>query len=266
MKFNINLDWAVITSIFTLFLFWCGYWYLSGFASFFNYNVDVFDLPLSTLLIAGLLIGVKYVIYLILSLTVLSFLLSIDKAHFIYLLSRILIIILNIYLLFYYLYRRIFKPKALPIIKRIGNKTVQCLKPYVRKTIRLDTLLGLKVQRFLKRNKLDDTTIRNNIYGSRPTTVSIPVEVSLFVHYSLIVISLYGLVILFSIGKQQTEVGYKKAQETFQNYSKLPKVEIPNNKSTDLANTGLCFKGFCLITDPKKTVHLQEMKDVKVSS
>lgn len=63
---------------------------------------------------------------------------------------------------------------------------------------------------------------------------------------------------------EQYDVGHKKAQDTFQSYSKLSKVEIPNNESTDLANTGLCFKGSCLITDPKKTVHLQEMKDVKV--
>ena len=65
MKFNINLDWAVITSIFTLFLFWCGYWYFSGFASFYNYEIDIFNLPLSQLLITGLTIGVNYVVYLI---------------------------------------------------------------------------------------------------------------------------------------------------------------------------------------------------------
>lgn len=266
MKFNINLDWAVITSIFTLFLFWCGYWYLSGYASFYNYSLDVFDLPLSTLLMKGLLIGINYVLYLILTLIALSFLLSIDRADFSYLLSRILIAILNIWLLFYYLYRRLLKSKARPFIKRIGKKSIQWLRPYVRSTIRLDTLLGLKSQRYLKKHRLDNESIKNHIYGSNPTTASVPIEVSLFIHHSLIIIVIYALLALFTIGQEQAKVGTKVAKENFIYYSNLPKVEIPNNKSTDLANTGLCFKGSCLITDSKKTVHLQEMKDVKVST
>lgn len=264
MKFNINLDWAVITSIFTLFLFWCGYWYWSGYASFYNYPLDVFDLPLSSLIMAGITIGIYYVIILMSILITLSFLLSVDKRHWNYLLGRFVYFLFNICFLFYHLYRHFVKPSASSILKNCGIKILTIIKPYVRSIVRLDALIGRKAERSLKMYRLSSEELKKEIYGSDTPKPSISFEASLVIHYLAILILVVGLMYFFKIAINQNEVGYKKAQETFQSYSNLPKVEIPNNESKDLANTGLCFKGSCLITDSKKTVHLQEMKDVKV--
>jgi len=263
MKFNIRLDWAVITSIFTLFLFWCGYWYFSGFASFYNYKIDAFDLPLATLIISGLMIGVEYVIYLILTLILLSFLISVDKNHWNYILAKSLQILLNIYLLFYYFYKHLHKSNSSGLIKRTTRKVLTFIKPYLRNSVRLDTLLGLKVQRFFNKHKISDKELKKTIYGDPPVTPVVQFEFSVLIHYLLILLLILGLSTLFVIGKKQNEIGYSAAENQFKNFDNMPKVQIDPKSKVDLRNTELCFKGFCLVTDKDKNVQPYEMKNVK---
>lgn len=263
MKFNINLDWAVITSIFTLFLFWCGYWYFAGFASFYNYKIDAFDLPLAPLIITGLTIGVDYVIYLILTLILLSFLLSVDKNNWSYIFAKTLQILLNIYLLFYYLYKHFFKSNAPGLIKRTSIRVLIFIKPYLRNSVRLDILLGLKVQRFFNKHKISNKHLKKTIYGDPPVTPTVQFEFAMVIHYLLIILLTLGLATLFLIGKKQSEIGYSAAEKQFQSFSEMPKVQTDTKSKTDLRSTELCFKGLCLITDKDKNVQTYEMKEVK---
>ena len=57
MKININFDWAVLTSIFTFFLYWCGYWYLTGYLEFYNFDLDAFDIPVVSTILQGIVTG-----------------------------------------------------------------------------------------------------------------------------------------------------------------------------------------------------------------
>lgn len=264
MKFNINLDWAVITSIFTLFLFWCGYWYFAGFASFYDYQIDAFDLPLAPLIIMGLMIGYKYVIYLIFTLISLSFLLSVDRKLWNYLFSKGFRILLNIYLLFYYMYKHFSKSTSTDMHDRIGSKLFKWLKPRVRGTIRLDHLIGLKVQRYFKKHKLSDEDLKKSIYGDPPLAPSVAFEITIIAHYFLIIVLIYGLATLFQIGQDQNTKGFAAAEKQFKNFPKMIKVIVNKDPETDSRTTELCFKGHCLITDKDKNVQLHDMKDVKV--
>lgn len=210
------------------------------------------------------MIGVEYVIYLILTLITLSFLISIDKNHWNYLLAKCLLATFNIYLLFYYLYQHYFKSSRPSYLNRTGLGILNWLKPHLRGTVRLDYLLGLRVQRFFRKQKLTDKDLKKSIYGDPPIATSIPVEFSMLIHYLLIVLLVFGLATLFKIGKNQSEMGYEAAQEEFHHYSKMTKVQIDKNPKMDLRNTTLCFKGFCLITDKNKNVQLYDMKEVTV--
>lgn len=268
MKFNINLDWAVITSIFTLFLFWCGYWYFSGFASFYNYEIDIFNLPLSQLLITGLTIGVNYVVYLICILIGLSFLISIDKNHWNYIFFKFIIIILNIWLLFYYLYDFFRKSSSTNNNQNFIKHKLQIffywLKPKIRGTVRLDILLGIKVQKFLKKHKLTTEELKKRFYKDSKSETAIPFEFAMFVHYILIIVLIIALSMLFIIGKNQSKAGYDAAKKQFDNYQEMTKVITKDTPKKDLRTTKLCFNGLCLITDKDKNVQIYEMKDIKV--
>lgn len=265
MKFNINFDWAVITSIFTLFLYWCGYWYFLGFAQFYNFEIDAFDLPVAPLILAGLMVGIKYVVYLLITLMTLSFLFSVDNKQWNYWFLKSLTIIFNIYLLFYYLIQHLSKKSTNSLsglIKFRLKVFFDWLRPKVRGCVRLDILLGLKVERFLKRRNLTPTELKKSILGDSYQDKPSNYEFSILIHYSLIIVLLFGLSTLFSIGKNQSEAGYKAAEKQFSSYSKMNKVVIENED--DLRSTKLCFKGFCLLTDKDKNVRIAEMKDVKV--
>ena len=202
MKLNISLDWAVITSIFTIFLFWCGYWYFTGYASFYHYELDAFDLPLSTLLMNGMLVGFEYVIYLILILTTLSFLLSVDKEHWQYLVVRVWTILLNLYLLIFYLCKHF----SCRTPKKKNNKTpnlfITWFKARVRSVVRLDILLGLKVERFFKKHKITENDLKKTIYKDKPINLSRTIEFAMLVHYLLIIMLIIGLFSLFFVGKK----------------------------------------------------------------
>lgn len=266
MKFNISFDWAVITSIFTLFLYWCGFWYYSGFLSFYNYDINAFDLPLAPLIIAGFLVGAKSVISLLILLTLLSFLISVNKQHWDYLFTKAVVILTNIYLLFYYLVQQLRKvsSKQSPgfFSKNLGF-FFNWLKPKLRSTIRLDTLIGRKVERFLKHRKLTDADIKKKIYGTTNTPLSHSFEFSMLVHNILIIVLLVGLVYLMKIGQNQSEKGKAEAEKQFNNYSKMTQVIIKDNLSTDLRSIEVCFKGTCLITDHDKNIQAFDMKDIK---
>lgn len=266
MKFNIRLDWAVITSIFTIFLFWCGYWYFHGFASFYNYQIDTFDIPLSTLIIKGLMIGVEYVIYLILTLILLSFLISIDKNHWSFIFAKTLQIVLNVYLLFFYLYKHFFRSSSPGFIRRNSRKLFLRIKPHLNSTVRLDTLLGLKVQRFFKRHKISDNDLKKAIYGDPPVTPAVQFEFAMLIHYLLIVLLIFGLGALFYIGKKQSEIGYSDAENKFKEFCTMPQVVTEPKSKSDFRVTDLCFKGLCLITDKDKNVQIHEMKNLLVKN
>ncbi|RSE30790.1 hypothetical protein [Acinetobacter junii] len=265
MKINISFDWAFITSIFTFFLYWCGYWYYSGYASFYNYNLDAFDVPLAPLILGGFLVGIKYVIYLLITLISLSFLISIDKKQWDFFITKSFLIVLNIYLLFYYLFEYLaknsFTNNYWNMFKIKLKSGFRVIKPKLRGTVRLDTLLGLKVQRFFKKHKLTNEDIKEKIFGDPNPVVATSFEFSMLLHYLFIILLMIGLFSIFYVGKEQSNEGYKKAELEFSKFTKMNEVRIKDDSGLKFKITGLCFKGFCLITDKEKNVKLHEMKD-----
>lgn len=59
MKLAMKLELAGLISLFTIILYWCGYVYVVGQLSFYNYNIDAFDLVTPSFVITGFFYGVK---------------------------------------------------------------------------------------------------------------------------------------------------------------------------------------------------------------
>lgn len=73
MKFSFNIDIALLITIFTTFLFWCGYWYSYGYAEYFGVPISFFELSLSTTLVDGIVVAPDRFLTLLTAILVISF-------------------------------------------------------------------------------------------------------------------------------------------------------------------------------------------------
>lgn len=101
MKININFDWAVLTSIFTMFLYWCGYCYYIGYLSFYHHNLDAFDIPVASTVIQGMLTGYKAWCPLVAILIIFSYISSISKKQWLYWIVRGIGLTVNLLIIIY---------------------------------------------------------------------------------------------------------------------------------------------------------------------
>lgn len=266
MKVNVIFAWPVLTTIFTAFLYWSGYWYFLGFTQFYNYEIDVFDLPFATILIAGLIKNVNHVLILLTILIGISFINSVNKEQWKYALGYTFTICVSIIMFFIYAIKQLLKnKKSFTFITNLKNKTHKAflnLRPKLRKFARFLILTGVRVQRFQKRNELTELDIRRKSFVS--STPAYSFSTSVFLHYFGMLFLVGCLLCLFKSAYALGQIGKSEAADKFRHFDKMTKVQIKNLDNIDLRNTDICFKGFCLITDKEKNVQIYEMKGVKV--
>ena len=270
MNINVVFAWPVLTTVFTIFLYWNGFWYNQGYAEFYNYNLAVFDLPIPLLLLEGLLRNVPHVIFLLIILIGISFTTSVNKAQWKYAIFSFFSVVLNIYLFFYYIVKHL--TKRMPSFKftqwlKIRTKTkLIAIKPKLRGTVRLLILTGHKCKRFMQKHQLTEADIRHKSFGSNAVIPSHSFSFSMCLHYFILLFLVICLYFLFKAGQDLAIQAKHNAEKQFTTgFDKMKAVKVKGDPlNQNLRSTNLCFKGFCLITDKNKNVQLYDMKEVTI--
>lgn len=265
MKTNVIFAWPVLTTIFTAFLYWSGFWYYLGYTEFYNYKIEVFDLPVASMLIAGLTKNVNHVLILLTILICISFAYSVNKEQWKYVSLSIFSFFLSLFAFIYYLLK--------PLFKRLSNRNIAgfirrhipnwlvVFKRKLRKPARYLILTGLLTKRFLRKNELTEPDVRRKSFLTSSPEYS--VTFSVYFHYFGILFLTICLLFLFKSAENSGDSAMMEAEKDFKNFNKMARVQIENLPKAELRNTGVCFKGSCLITDKDKNVQLYEMKEVK---
>lgn len=298
MKININFDWAVLTSIFTMILYWCGYCYYIGYLSFYNHNLDAFDIPVASTVIQGMITGYKAWCPLVAILIIFSYVSSISKKQWLYWLIRgiglttnLLIIIysLSLYYLVNYLRKlnikvktKEFSRKSTPsIVKLIWQKIAQFFIMCGKLIYKKDKEIETTTTGVLTKLNLTQPQIKKNIFEddeSKSTSQNFDFDFSFFVHYSILVVLLLAALKGLEAGQELINKGKEVAKEGFtltQSYvgrdqpnldlGIYPQVEVDGVKTNEkLFLTTMCLKSLCLVTDQNKNAKIYEAKQIKV--
>ncbi|MEB5477258.1 hypothetical protein [Acinetobacter pollinis] len=289
MKINIELNWAFFTSIFTLFLYWCGYFYLSGIANYFHYNIDTFDIPLPTVILYGITNGFKECMCFIGFIVIYSFFQYSLKNRFKYVYNKLAAVALNFIIIcfrfkpisfiifcllspFIILVKFFCKPKTKKFFKDI---TPSCIPRAYRYFLHENRRLKVETYLGLKNAKLSPIELKK-IKNECPNTSNF--DLVFLAHYLSLILLIFGFLVLFSFAQGLFHKGKQDAETQFQNsvlsyYSKkenthntYPRIELSNSKNNILFSTEICFKGSCLVTDLTKNTQLQEAKNMKFLS
>lgn len=270
MNINVVFAWPVLTTVFTIFLYWNGFWYNQGYAEFYNYNLAVFDLPIPLLLLEGLLRNVPHVIFLLIILIGISFITSVNKAQWKYAIFSFFSAVLGIYLFFYYIVRHFTKRMPpFQLTRWLENKIkakLIIIKPKLRSTARLLILTVHKCKKFMQRNQLTEADVRHKSFGPNAVIPTHSFGFSVFLHYFILLFLVICLLSLFKAGQKLSDQAKNDAkQQLTTGFDKMKAVKVKGDPlNQDLRSTNLCFKGFCLITDKNKNVQLYDMKEVTV--
>lgn len=298
MKININFDWAVLTSIFTMFLYWCGYCYYIGYLSFYKHNLDAFDIPVASTVIQGMITGYKAWCPLVAILIIFSYVSSISKKQWLYWLIRgiglttnlfIIIYSLSLYYLVNYLRKlnikvktKEFLRKSTPsILKLIWQKTTHFLITCGKKIYKKDKEIEVTTTGLLTKLNLTQPQIKKSIFEddeSKSTSQNFDFDFSFFVHYSILLVLLLAMIKGLEVGQELINKGKEVAKERFtltQSYvgrdqpnrdlSIYPQVEVDGVTTNEkLFLTTMCLKSLCLVTDQNKNAKIYEAKQIKV--
>lgn len=298
MKININFDWAVLTSIFTMFLYWCGYCYYIGYLSFYHHNLDAFDIPVASTVIQGMLTGYKAWCPLVAILIIFSYISSISKKQWLYWIVRgigltvnLLIIIysLSLYYLVNYLRKlnirvktKEFLRKRTPsILKLIWQKIAQFFIMCGKLIYKKDKEVEVTTTGLLTKLNLTQPQIKKSIFEddeSKSTSQNFDFDFSFFVHYSILLVLLLAMIKGLQVGQDLINRGKEVAKERFtltQSYvgrdqpngdlGIYPQVEVDGVTTKEkLFLTTMCLKSLCLVTDENKNAKIYEAKQIKV--
>ncbi len=266
MKTNVIFAWPVLTTIFTAFLYWSGFWYYLGYAEFYNYKIEVFDLPLASMLITGLTKNVNHVLILLTILICISFAYSVNKEQWKYASLSIFSILVGLLTFIFYLIRPLgkFLPniKISNFISRHTPVWMIAIKRKMRKPARYLVLSGHRTKRFMKRHELTELDVRRKSFVTSTPVYSF--SFSIYFHYFGMLFLVVCLYFIFKSASSLGETGKLEAEQDFKKFHEMVKVEVKDLQHLDLRNTGICFKGSCLITDKEKNVKTYEMKEVKI--
>ncbi|RZG88622.1 hypothetical protein EXE10_02120 [Acinetobacter sp. WCHAc060033] len=298
MKLNISFDWAVLTSIFTFLLYWCGYCYYIGYLDFYGVNIDSFDIPVISLIIQGFISGYKAWITLIFIFLIISYVTSISLKQWLYLIIKAIGLIFNFFIILYNLtfyYPVKFIKKHSIVSKTINtakSKTPQKVKNTLFKMSRFLKKIFFKIEnksrkieesnhRILTRLNLTTPLIKKEVYGDIEETSinqNFKFDLSFLIHYTISILLLVGVISVLNIGQQIINEGKNKAEQHFVDSKKAlqknnlsnspyPLVTIKGNKDNEkLFLTNICLKSMCVITNENKVIQIYDVKDLKIKN
>jgi hypothetical protein len=296
MKLNISFDWAVVTSLFTFLLYWCGYCYYTGFLDFYSFNIDAFDIPLISMIIQGFVTGYNAWLALIIIFLLMSYMTSISVNQWRYWFIKGIALAINFLIIIYhltlsypirYISQRSLVSKA---IQHTRDKTPNLIKYLFIGVWNFLKKVGLAIRnksnkieesnhQILKRLNLTTPQIKQEVYGDHPepsTSQNFTFDLSFLIHYSILLLLLTGIINVLDVGQNLIKDGKTKAMSDFntalislenKKYSgnSYPLVEV-KGKDTDqkLFLTNICLKSMCLVTDTNRSAQIYDVKDLKV--
>ena len=296
MKLNISFDWAIVTSLFTFLLYWCGYCYYIGYLDFYGFNIDSFDIPLVSMIIQGLLHGYKAWLALIIIFILMSYITSISLNQWRYWFIKGFALTINFLIIIYYLTldypiryisQRSLVSKAIQHTKEKTPHLIKCV--FIGIWIFLKKI-GLKIRnksskieesnhQILERLQLTTPQIKQEVYGDNQestTSQNFTFDLSFFIHYSVLLLLLTGIINVLDVGQNLIKDGKNTAKNNFnsavlsikkENYSRktYPLVEVKGQDTEQkLFLTNMCLKSMCLVTDTNRNAQIFDVKDIKV--
>ncbi|QXW27341.1 hypothetical protein KXJ74_08120 [Acinetobacter johnsonii] len=296
MKLNISFDWAIVTSLFTFLLYWCGYCSYIGYLNFYGFNIDSFDIPLVSMIIQGFIHGYKAWLALIIIFILMSYITSISLNQWRYWAIKGLALTINFLIIIYhltlsypinYISQQSLVSKA---IQLTADKTPNLVKFLLIGVWDFLKTVGLKIRN--KSNKIEESNhqildhlrlttpqIKQEIYGDNQESSinqNFTFDLSFFIHNSVLLLLLAGIINVLNIGQHLIDDGKKRASSDFnstlisiknEKYSqdKYPLVEV-KGQDTDqkLFLTNICLKSMCLVTDTNRNAQIYDVKDLKV--
>ena len=296
MKLNISFDWAVVTSLFTFLLYWCGYCYYTRFLDFYGFNIDAFDIPLISMILQGFVTGYNAWLALIIIFLLIFYMTSISVNQWRYWFIKGITLAINFLIIIYHL--TISYPIRYISQRSLVSKAIQHTRD---KTPNLIKYLFIGVWNFLKKvglairnksNKIEESNhqilerlnlttpqIKQEVYGDHPepsTSQNFTFDLSFLIHYSILLLLLTGIINVLDVGQNLIKDGKTKAMSDFntalislenKKYSgkSYPLVEV-KGQDTDqkLFLTNICLKSMCLVTDTNRNAQIYDVKDIKV--
>ena len=296
MKLNISFDWAIVTSLFTFLLYWCGYCYYIGYLDFYGSNIDSFDIPLVSMIVQGFIHGYKAWLALIIIFILMSYITSISTKQWLYWFIKGIALTINFLIIIYHLI--LSYPIQYISQRSLVFKTIQHSKektPHFIKCLFIGFWNFLKKIGLIIRNKsniieesnhqildrlrLTTPQIKQEIYGdNQESSISqnFTFDLSFFIHYSVLLLLLTGIINVLDIGQNLINDGKNRATNDFnsallsikkENYSRktYPLVEIKGQKTDEkLFLTYICLKSMCLVTDTNRNAQIFDVKDIKL--
>ncbi|ENV36829.1 hypothetical protein F959_01636, partial [Acinetobacter venetianus RAG-1 = CIP 110063] len=282
MKINIRFDWAFITSVFTILLFWCGYWYNYGYAYYYNYQLNAFDFPISLMLMEGLLRGFDVFVNVIILMIIFSFLSKITLRQLFYL-GNIIIALIAV------TFRPLFVLLKFLIINvseffydemdfQKVHKFTNPPKQGINFIIRVFKWVYAGSYAFLQKNQMTlqhieiDTSLKFEKDSNR-------FEISALLHYLGMILFLVFFLAVFKTAEKLANSGEAQAKVDFEvstgklkqkkdekpKADEYPEIKIKGDKSeTTYFLTPLCVKGICAVTDCHGSIKTYDIKDITI--
>lgn len=297
MKFTFNFDLAIIISIFTGYLYWCGYWYQYGYTEFFNYPISPYDLSVIPTLITGLLIAVEETLYLTLTFILIAFFSGFSSKQWDFGVTKLSAWTANGIILIYF----IFSKRVIPyfqeqLFKLISTYYAQFMsseptnnesksekkKTTSRKSRFKSWLLKLNQESYnftksiMFEQNMTSEAISYNIYGHEKRTSESQNILKLVLYFFILFFILNLLLWVFHSADKSIKRGYQDAQLDFVNtfvpksVNALPPFPLVESKSEkglkDYHLTRFCAQGSCLIANKSKNVQTYKIDDLIIKN
>ncbi|ENX34895.1 hypothetical protein F889_01535 [Acinetobacter colistiniresistens] len=277
MKFTFNFDLAILITLLTSFLFWCGYWYNYGYGEFFGVTISFSDLSIPNTMIDGFLVGLDKFFYLFLFLLIAFFISNNSGKDGFFIFS--IIVTSTIWLsrfIYHFCFGQFKKSKYVYIQSYYQSPFLKKYFPQPpRRTTDLTRNRSLAyAKNYLVKNRFDYSYIKKSIYGEGETGI---IKKLGFMYFALLIfISI--ILILFNSGmnlqiqgnkdaKNNFELSFKKREpeknEIFRTFPKIK--ELKNqNLSNNYRLTNLCNKDSCFAVKQDKTTRLVKLESIEI--
>jgi len=281
MKFSFNIDLALIITVFTAFLFWCGYWYSYGYAEYFGASISFFELSLPTTLIDGILVAPDRFLTLLITILVISFFAGYSRKDAEFTTGVIFTTLLFLlYLVRFKIYDQHKKLKYFPITRPLV--TPYQIEYIFKKRKPRPPFSNCDAVKFsikkLNKNKITYQQIANSAYGDNSQIDGEATVFRIFTHYFVLLIIVFAIFAIFSAGKNLQTEGFDMAKHNHEkslldnlsndiNYTKFPSfIEKGQDKPSTYKLTNVCNKTSCFVVDAKRNVKLVEVKDIVIQN
>lgn len=281
MKFSFNIDLALIITVFTAFLFWCGYWYNFGYAEYFGVPISFFELSLSTTLVDGIVVAPDRFLTLLTAILVISFFAGYSRKDAEFITGIIFTTFLFLlYLVRFKFYDQHKKLKYFPITSL--QITPYQIEYIFKKRKRRPPFSNCDSVKFslkkLNKNKITYQHIAHSAYGANSQISGDETILRIIAHYFVLLIIVLAIFAVFSAGKNLQSEGFKIAEHNHKtnfstnipketNYTKFPAfIEKDQEKVSAYKLTNVCNKNSCFAVNSKRNVKLFEIKDIVIQN